>query len=135
MSNKPFFMDILAIQPSQLYLNEKKVSSIIENFDENYIDSMEPVPIKKMDEKVFFTDGHTRTFVLWQKGYKKLKVQWEDEDLDWELYRICVKWCEDENIYTIADLKTKIIENDRYQIDWIQRCQNLYFKLYRNKPE
>lgn len=45
-------------------------------------------------------DGHTRAFILWKNGVQKIEACWEaeDEDLDWELYDVCINWCKDVNI-------------------------------------
>lgn len=56
---------------------------------------------------------------------------WEDEDLDWKLYEICVKWCKKAEIRTIADLKDRILDHESYKIKWIERCKKMAEKLYK----
>ena len=130
---EPFLMNVLEIQPSQLFLSAEKVNKVRAKFKNNPSNSKIPIPIKNLGNKVIFTNGHTRAFVLWQKGYNQIEVEWENEELDWKIYQTCVKWCEDYEIHTIADLKNRIISHKRYQVEWIQRCQNEYKRLHRSR--
>lgn len=41
-----------------------------------------PLPVKLLNDEIIFTDGHTRAFVLWKNGVKKIEVYWESEDED-----------------------------------------------------
>ena len=129
--NKVFLFELDKIQPSQLYLNEDKLRSSREKLKTNGISVFKPIPIKILKNKYVATDGHHRAFVLWQNGEKKVRVEWEDEELDWDLYAVCVKWCEDAGIFTIGDLKDKIISNEVYKELWINRCQKLHETLKR----
>jgi hypothetical protein len=60
-------------------------------------------------------------------------VVWEDEELDWEAYQVCVQWCKDEGVLSIADLKHKIIDNDSYQRQWIKRCEDMISELEKKR--
>jgi len=113
-------MKIDKIQPSQLYINEAKFKKVWKSFEpENY----EPIPIKELDGEIIFTDGHTRGLVAYLKGFKEIEVEWENEEWDWDLYRLCVKWCKDEGITKIADLKDRIIPDKDFEILWLERCR------------
>lgn len=83
---------------------------------------LEPVPVKAFDNCVIFTDGHTRAFAAFLHGLTEIRVFWDEDALDWEAYRICVEWCQAEGIFTIADLKDKIISPEDYEVLWHQRC-------------
>jgi hypothetical protein len=131
--NKVFLLDLEKIQPSQLYLNNNKLKSSLNTLKSNDFQSYEPIPIKVLNHKYIATDGHHRAFILWQRGEKRVRVEWEDEDLDWDLYEICVKWCEKEGIFTICDLKDRIIDDKAYEKLWLNRCKNMYEKM--NKGE
>ena len=127
--NKPFKMKINKIQPSQLYLNFKKINALLKNSNFNHIKGMEPIPIKKLNNQIIFTDGHTRAYLYWKNGCKKILVSWEDEDLDWDAYQICVEWCKDAGIKTISDLGNRVIDNNIYQEKWLKRCQKMQEEL------
>jgi len=136
MSKPPFFIDIDSIQPSQLYLSLDKIEEIKRKYDEITPDIFEEVPIKKLNKDTIYTDGHTRAYILWQYGYDSIKVVWEDDNLDWEAYQICVDWCKAEGITKISDLKNRVINNESYQIKWIKRCQDLFKSLeYERKKQ
>ncbi len=124
-----FIKEINEIQPSQLYISRTKLDRV-----ENYLDAVElaevgPLPVKKIGDNVFFTDGHTRAFALFKKGRSKVKVCWEEETLNWLQYLICVDWCKEAGINSIKDLKGNIINKEDYQKLWIDRCQRLEEKL------
>lgn len=124
-----FKMALSKIQPSQLYISEKKLASIKEKITKNGIDELEPIPIKKLGEDIIYTDGHTRAFLAYQNGDKEIAVVWDEDDLDWEMYEICVQWCKDEAIYTIADLQKRIVPHKKYEVVWYKRCDTLHAEI------
>jgi len=96
-----------------------------------------PLPVKLLNDEIIFTDGHTRAFILWKNGVHKIEVYWEaeDEDLDWELYEVCVNWCKDADIRSIGDLSGKIIDSMSYKEKWINRCQKMHLELEKIRNE
>jgi hypothetical protein len=131
--NNSFFMNIDEIQPSQLYLNSRKIEKGKKKYKIINPEQIKVVPIKKLKDQIIFVDGHTRAYVLWTHGYKKIKVVWEDEELDWEAYQIGVDWCKEAGITAISDLNTRIIDNESYQIKWIKRCQDMFSELEKKR--
>ncbi len=126
-----FYLNINRIQPSQLYLSEKKIEQVLNSLRNSGFENAQPLPVKQLNDNIIFTDGHTRAYLLWLNGYNEIKVIWEDEDLDWKLYEICVEWCKQAGIRTIADLKNRIIDHESYKIKWIERCKKMGEKLYK----
>ena len=124
-----FKMKVSDIQPSQLYISKKKLAKIKEKFNSNDLSTLEIIPIKKIGKKIFYTDGHTRAFAAYQAGVKEIPVIWEDEELDWELYKICIKWCKDAGISSIADLSDRMVDQKDYEILWYKRCDDLHKTL------
>lgn len=113
-------MNIEKIQPSQLYISKTKFKKVWKSFDpKNY----EPIPIKEIDGEIIFVDGHTRALVAYMKGVKEIEVEWETEEWDWDLYRSCVKWCKEEKLRKISDLKSRIMSERDYKILWLERCK------------
>lgn len=131
--SKIFLLELDKIQPSQLYLNKNKLKSSQTKFKSNDLKSYKPIPIKEINQKYIDTEGHYRVFILWQRGEKQVRVEWEYEDLDWTLYEICVKWCEEEGIFNISDLKDRIVDNEEYDELWLNRCKNMHERI--NKGE
>ncbi len=125
--DKYIFMDLSYIKPSQLYISSKKLNNVLKWFNPKDYNSYEPIPIKKLDGKLIFTDGHTRAYAAYLKGVKTIKVYFDEDELDWNLYRICVNWCSLENINSIKDLKNRIVSEKDYEVLWIKRCESLIF--------
>lgn len=126
------------VQPSQLFINSDKLSQITVDSNGLIVESIEPVPIKKLGNKVIFTDGHTRALAAYLCGITEVPVYWDEDELDWEAYGICVEWCEQKRIYTIGDLKDRVISREEYEILWLKRCkamrQDLETKRSQTEP-
>ncbi|MEM3695146.1 MAG: hypothetical protein QXJ11_04230 [Candidatus Bathyarchaeia archaeon] len=120
---KTFMMKLDRIQPTQLFISSEKLSEVMKTFDAANPASMEPIPIKRLKNKIIFVDGHTRAFAAFLHGFSRIPVCWEKEELDWDAYKICVEWCEKEGIYTIADLKDRVIPHKDYEKLWYRRCE------------
>lgn len=131
---KLFMMKLGEIQPSQLFINSEKLSLVMKTFDVTPR-SIEPIPVKKIGEQIVFVDGHTRAFAAFLKGMSEVKVYWEEDELDWDEYEVCVDWCKKEGINTIADLKERVIPSKEYQVLWLDRCEKMQRELEakRNK--
>ncbi len=72
-----------------------------------------------------FTDGHTRALVIWEHGITTINVYWDEDELDFDTYRACVRWCECAGIYRIRDLQGQILDPAAFSKEWIQRCQQV----------
>ncbi len=124
-----FLMKLKDIQPSQLYISKKKLKKIQKEIDPNNIDSLEIIPVKKLGNDIIYSDGHTRAYAAYLFGWEEVRVEWETEDLDWEMYEICVNWCKEVGIYTIADLSSRVISQKDYEILWYKRCKDMQDEL------
>jgi hypothetical protein len=132
---KVFMMRLDEIQPSQLYISSEKLSAVMKTIDPVKPWAIEPIPIKKLGDRIIFVDGHTRAFAAFLRGFSMIPVYWEDEELDWDEYVICVDWCKKEGIRTIADLKGKVVPQKDYEILWYQRCEEMQRDLAKRKQE
>lgn len=128
-----FRMKLDEIQPSQLYISSEKLSEVMKTFDLNRPETIEPIPIKKLGDEIIFVDGHTRAFVAFLFGISEVPVYWEDEELDWEAYKICVKWCKESGIRRISDLKNRVVPQRDYEILWYERCEELQQNLDKKR--
>lgn len=117
-----FPLQIDKIVLSQLYISSDKLAAVLKVFDEKRERELEPIPIKELDGELVATDGHTRLLAWHLKGYREVACVWEDVEMDWDAYRICVRWCREEGIQSIADLKYRIIDAKSYQTLWLDRC-------------
>lgn len=130
---KAFMMKLEKIQPSQLYISSEKLSEVMRAIDPVKPRAIEPIPIKKLGSRIIFVDGHTRAFAAFLRGCPMIPVYWEDEELDWDAYAICVEWCKKEGIRTIADLKDRMVSQKDYEILWYRRCEEMQQDLAKSK--
>lgn len=114
-----FNIPILELQPSQLFISETKLAAVQKNWKST---DFIPLPVKELDGRIVLTDGHTRAFQAWLSGKNEIPVFWDQDDLDWEAYRIYVGWCIQEGIFNMADLVKHVVPQDQYEVLWIQRC-------------
>jgi hypothetical protein len=132
---KKFTMKLDEIQPSQLYISSEKLSEVMKTFDPAKPESIEPLPIKELGNRIVFVDGHTRAFAAFICNIPEIPVYWENEELDWDAYKICVGWCRKEGIRTIADLKNRVVSQKDYEILWYRRCEKMQQKLEKRKSK
>ncbi|MHA1244881.1 MAG: hypothetical protein ACTSXA_04140 [Candidatus Heimdallarchaeota archaeon] len=118
-----FEMKLIEIQPSQLYISRKKLAKINKYFDPKNKETLGVIPIKKLGKDIVFSDGHTRAVAAFLAGYQEIIVEWEDEDLDWEMYEVCVQWCKDDKIFSAKELAKRIISHKDYKLLWYKKCE------------
>lgn len=125
---KVFKVNIDEIQPGQLTICRDKLEKVSkwvqcpENIIVNFIE---------MDGKKVSIDGHTRLVAALLKGYSYVYGYYEINDYDDGLYKECLKWCHEEEIFHVSDLKDRIVTPEEHEKLWISRCQN-YFKNMEN---
>ena len=128
-----FPVRIAEIQPSQLYVCRGKLDAVERAVASGQ--AQEPVPIKELDGRLIFSDGHTRALAAVLRGEDTIDACWEDEPLDWDAYRVCVAWCLEERIRTVAELKHRVISTDEYERLWIDRCGAMQARLQADRQE
>lgn len=128
-SSESFTVPIDAVQPSQCYLNGRKLALVARWFDfgqPNY----DPLPVRKVgsegdgERRWMLTDGHTRAFVSHLAGADVLRVVQDSDDLQIGLYRQCVEWCEEEGVTEIGDLTGRVLNADDFEERWVARCRS-----------
>jgi hypothetical protein len=62
-------------------------------------------------------------------AFSEIPVYWEDEELGWDEYEVCVRWCKEEGINTISDLKNRVVSHKYYQVLWLDRCRKMQQEL------
>ena len=126
---KVFEIELAAIQPSQLFISVEKLNQVKTDYEPVSPETLPPIPIKSLGDDIVFTDGHTRALAAHLHGIEKVRVFWDEDSLDWEAYEICVRWCKEAGIRTIADLKERIVSQKDYEVLWHQRCDQLHHDL------
>lgn len=128
-----FTVNLLNLQPSQLYISSQKLAKVLEITDFSKAESLEPLPIKRLGGKTVLTDGHTRAFAAFKSGLVRIRVFWDTDDLDWEAYQICLDWCTQEGINTIADLENRVVDPKAYEELWDKRCDIMHRQLEKER--
>ena len=126
-------INYLSIQPSQFHLSLNKIAKIKNWFNPEDLSNFEPVPIKVIDGKVIFTDGHTRAFVAFSYGLKKIPTTFEKDVLDWDMYKCCIDACRQKGIYTIKDLETEILDEIDYDLKWNKWCDAMQKSVLKKR--
>jgi hypothetical protein len=115
-----FVLRLEEIQPSQLYINRAKLAQVKAGTG-----SPGPLPVKRLAGRVVLTDGHTRALAAWQAGRSEIEVYWDQDALDWAAYELCVAWCDEAGIRTVADLAGRVVAPEEYKVVWLQRCARM----------
>ncbi|TDT58389.1 hypothetical protein [Fonticella tunisiensis] len=122
-------LSILDIQPSQLFISNEKLMAIYKWLNAKNDYNYDPIPVKYLNGKIIFTDGHTRALALYKLGFEKIRVFWDTDELNWEAYQICVDWCVNEGITNISHLDNRILDGEQYEILWYDRCRKMQAEL------
>lgn len=128
-----FMMRLDNLQPSQLFISSEKLSRIESRFDPQRLDLLEPIPVKELDGQVILTDGHTRALLAHMSGHTEIPAYWDEDQLDWDAYRICIAWCRGAQISTVADLLDRVLGPEAYQTLWIERCRQMQHGLAQRR--
>jgi hypothetical protein len=110
----------------------EKLEQVEADFDPERLD---PLPVKELNGRIIFTDGRTRAFAAFQHGISEIAVYWDEDELDWEAYEICVGWCDEEGIRNIADLGDRVVGHGEYEQLWYARCQTMRDELRMEREE
>jgi len=135
MKGETFHLSLDQLQPSQLFISSRKLAHVMENFDPDRPEALDPIPIKEFNGRLICTDGHTRALTAFLSNWEQVPVYWDDDELDWDAYQIYVDWCLREHIYTVADLQRRILSPADYQVLWLERCQKMQRTLDETRRE
>jgi hypothetical protein len=126
------YMDIDCLKLSQIYLSQKKIDDVLEWFEPS-LRNFKPISVRDFlnNGNRHITDGHTRAFIAWQHGIKKIPYIYdEDEIVTCELgqiqYEEDILWCDRFNLHHISDLSNRILSEQGYEELWRRRCGKMY---------
>jgi len=128
-----FELNILDIQPTQLFISDAKLTDIQQWLNPENNCNYDPIPVKKLNGKIIYVDGHTRASALYKLGIKKIRVIWEPDEWDWDAYQICVDWCVNEGITNISHLHHRILNSEQYEQLWHDRCREMQKELEQKR--
>ena len=121
------------LQPSQFYISQAKLSNIQAWFHKDDLSNFEPLPVKVLDGIPILTDGHTRAVSAILAGLESVPLVYEEDELDWNLYRYCVEQCNQKGIHSPYDLVDRVISAYEYEEKWIGWCEQISSKLQQNQ--
>jgi hypothetical protein len=124
-----FLVPLDEVQPTQLYISAQKLAEVLRDLDAARPATIEPLPLKRLAGHVILTDGHTRAFAAFLCGVSEVPAYWDEDELDWEAYRICVQWCDAEGISSVKDLAGRVVGPRDYQRKWLDRCAEMHREL------
>ena len=121
------------LQPSQFYISQIKLEAVESRLNPADLSGFEPIPVKLLDGRPVMTDGHTRAAAALRAGLKSIPLVWDEDELDWDMYRACVKVCREQGITSCTDLLQRIIPEEEYRIKWDQWCDMMQAETEKNR--
>lgn len=125
-------LTLLEVQPSQFYISEDKLHGV-EAWLKDDLQGFEPIPVKLLDGIPVMTDGHTRAVAALRRGWIRVPMIAETDDLDWEMYQLCVDACRKQNVFTPKDLMARIISAADYRRLWDEWCDEMQEKVIHGR--
>lgn len=117
------------LQPSQLYVSREKLATVLASWSDRSPATLGPLPVKRYADRLVLTDGHTRALAAHRAGLAAVLVMPDEDDLDDEAYEVCVRWCLEAGIESVADLDARVVSPEDYERLWLDRCRTLHREL------
>ena len=115
-------VNIKDLHPTQLYLSEKKLEGIQTLYQSAETIQVYPISILAFGDYLLITDGHHRAYQALLAGLDTISAEWDRDGGD-ELYYLYAQACEGRKIYSIFDLKDRILAQDEYEAKWYNWCE------------
>ena len=114
-------VNIKDLHPSQLYLSEKKLQDIQMLYQSVEKPSINPISVLAFGNRLLITDGHHRAYQALLLGQETISAEFDKDSGD-ELYHLYAQACEERKIYSILDLKNRILPQEEYEAKWYNWC-------------
>ena len=114
-------VNIADLHPTQLYLSEKKLQDIQMLYQSVEKPSINPISVLAFGNRLLITDGHHRAYQALLLGQDTISAEFDKDGGD-ELYHLYAQACEERKIYSILDLKNRILPQDEYEAKWYNWC-------------
>ena len=109
------------LHPTQLYLSEKKLQDIQMLYHSVERPNINPISVLAFGDCLLITDGHHRAYQALLAGKNTISAEWDKDGGD-EIYHLYAQACEERKIYSILDLKNRILAQDEYEAKWYNWC-------------
>ena len=114
-------VNIADLHPTQLYLSEKKLQDIQMFYQSAETIQVDPISILAFGNCLLITDGHHRAYQALLVGRDTISAEFDRDGGD-ELYHLYAQACEERKIYSVLDLKNRILPQDKYEAKWYNWC-------------
>ena len=114
-------VNIRDLHPTQLYLSEKKLLDIQMLYQSVELINVDPISVLAFGDCLLITDGHHRAYQALLAGRDTISAEFDKDGGD-ELYHLYAQACEERKIYSILDLKKRILPQDEYEAKWYNWC-------------
>ena len=114
-------VNIKNLHPTQLYLSEKKLKAIQNLYQSTETFNMAPISVLSFGDYLLITDGHHRAYQALLLGQDTISGEFDRDGGD-ELYHLYAQACEKRKIYSLLDLKNRILPQDEYEAKWYNWC-------------
>ena len=114
-------VNIADLHPTQLYLSEKKLQDIQMLYQSVEKPSINPISVLAFGNRLLITDGHHRAYQALLLGQDTISAEFDKDGGD-EIYHLYAQACEERKIYSILDLKNRILPQDEYEAKWYNWC-------------
>ena len=121
VEEKELKIKITDLHPTQLYLSEKKLHDIQMLDQSAEIINVDPISILAFGNCFLITDGHHRAYQALLAGRDTISAEFDKDGGD-EIYHLYAQACEERKIYSILDLKNRILPQDEYEAKWYNWC-------------
>ncbi len=132
MESRPSFK-LTELQPSQFYISEKKLREINAWFRPEALSGFAPIPLKLLDGRPVMTDGHTRAVAALLAGLDAVPLVWDEDELEWDMYRRCVEECRRRGVSSPADLLERVISEAEYGEKWDRWCDKMHAEVINGR--
>ena len=114
-------VNIADLHPTQLYLSEKKLQDIQMLYQSVELINVDPISVLAFGDCLLITDGHHRAYQALLLDQDTISAEWDKDGGD-ELYHLYAQVCEERKIYSVLDLKNRILPQDEYESKWYNWC-------------
>ena len=121
IEEKEVEVKITDLHPTQLYLSEKKLHDIQMLYQSAEIINVDPISVLAFGDSLLITDGHHRAYQALLVGRDTISAEFDRDGGD-ALYALYAQACEERKIYSVLDLKHRILPQDEYEAKWYNWC-------------
>lgn len=121
-------VSIKELIPNNFYLNEDKVESIRQIYNNNNEKVLPPIIVGIINGEYSLIDGHSRALVAFENGKKDILAEvylFEEVDGPTKLYNYLHDKAKELNLTSIEKLQNRILDSENHKLLWIEYCQKV----------